>query len=389
MGGARSNNLQVEMASTPTTLYHLREDAKAAAKAAAEASKLDQVKEVHELPVSQTSIYHEGKLVQDPVDRASNIDPTKASMNELLQWAVANSDPEDLKKRAEAGEQLPEVDKEIRDLLLGGDSDAVRMRKCVNQVNDRSADEDKQLDALEELEFYVETIDNAIDLPKVGGFEMILGVMRDLPSADVVASALSVFGVCVQNNEVMQQQAADAGFVTELLRLLQLESMPQVQKKSATALSALLRAHGPSTQLFLDEGGVAVVMKVIVSAGKNAASPQQQLTQRLWFMLTRLTIENVEIVRALVDATFMHTALDTLRQDPSTAEAAQQHVLELVTTLLESKEHATRSRVLLEEADVRSSLNSLKATLKDKPATDEEDYTQLLSSVQQLLTLLK
>jgi len=373
------------MASTPTTLYHLREDA-AKAKAAAEASQLDDVKEVNELPPSQTSIYHQGELVQDPINRASNIDPTNASMNELLQWAVANSDAEDLQKRAEAGEKLPEVDKEIRDLLLGGDSDAVRMRRCVDQVNDKSSDEEKQLYALEELEFYVETIDNAMDLPKVGGFEMILSVMRELPSADVVASALSVFGVCVQNNEAIQQQAADAGFVSELLRLLQLESMPQVQKKSATALSALLRAHAPSTKLFLDEDGIAVVMKVV---SKDAATSQQQLTQRLWFMLTRLAIENVEIVCALTAAHFVRAALDALHQDPSTAEAVQQHVLELLTTLLESKEHGTQMSSLLHEADARSSLNSLKAILKDKATTDEEDYVQLLSSAQRVLSLLK
>lgn len=373
------------MASTPTTLYHLKQDA-AKAKAAAEASKIDEVKEVIELPTSQTSVYHQGQLVSDANNPASDIDPANSSMNELLQWAVAHSDPEELKRRAEAGETVAPVDKDVRDMLLGGDSDAVRMRRCVERVLAAVDDEEKQLDALEELEFYVETIDNAIDLPKVGGFDMIATVLSDIKSADVAAAALSVLAVCAQNNPGMQQQAADAGFVTKLIRLLQLDSRPQLRKKAATALSALVRGHTPSTQVLLDEDGVAVLVKVVEQCNSDPAAPQQQqLTQRILFMLVALAKENPDVVDALATASNIRTTVDLLRPDSDFAH----YVLELLSSMLESKECGTKCRTLLTEIDAEPSLRRLHAGLAANRAEDsEEDSTQLLQSLQHVLDLL-
>jgi len=366
------------MASTPTTLYHLKQDA-AKAKASAEASKIDDVKEVRELPASQTSVFHQGQLVSDASNPASHIDPTNASMNELLQWAVANSDPEELKKRAEAGETLAPIDKEIGDLLLGGDSDAVRMRRCVDQVLSASDEEDKQLDALEELEFYVETIDNALDLPKVGGFDMISSVLKDIRSADVAASALSVFAVCVQNNPRLQQQAADAGFVAHLLQLLQLKSMPQVQKKSATALSALVRGHSSSTSLFLAESGVSVVVEVI-----NGKLVPSQLAQRLWFMLSALATENVDAAIALAEDHIVSVALSALEQEMDVVR----HILKLFLVMLESKEISIAGRTCFQREQVLSSIQKLKSRIENMSTEEEEDRAQLMDSVLSIISLL-
>ena len=68
---------------------------------------------VIEQPTSKTSIYKQGELIYDgatglTVGGAASADgsaaPLGQGMNQLLSWGIQNSDPEELKRRAEAGE---------------------------------------------------------------------------------------------------------------------------------------------------------------------------------------------------------------------------------------------------------------------------------------------
>merc|ERR1712188_133089 len=178
----------------------------------------------------------------------------------------------------------------------------------------------------------------------------------------------------------------DAGFVTKLIRLLQLDSRPQLRKKAATALSALVRGHTPSTQVLLDEDGVAVLVKVVEQCNSDPAAPQQQqLTQRILFMLVALAKENPDVVDAPATASNIRPTVDLLRPDSDFAH----YVLELLSSMLESKECGTKCRTLLTEIDAEPSLRRLHAGLAANRAEDsEEDSTQLLQSLQHVLDLL-
>ena len=136
---------------------------------------------VIEQPTSKTSIYKQGELIYDgatglTVGGAASADgsaaPLGQGMNQLLSWGIQNSDPEELKRRAEAGETrtLTPLDKEMLEVLLGQPTVA-QMRSCLAKLEPEAllqeGGEEAGLLALEELEFHCEDLDNANDLVKI------------------------------------------------------------------------------------------------------------------------------------------------------------------------------------------------------------------------------
>ena len=90
---------------------------------------------VIEQPTSKTSIYKQGELIYDgatglTVGGAASADGSEAplgqGMNQLLSWGIRNSDPEELKRRAEAGEArtLTPLDKDMLEVLRAADGGA-------------------------------------------------------------------------------------------------------------------------------------------------------------------------------------------------------------------------------------------------------------------------
>ena len=97
-------------------------------------------KEVIEQPTSKTSVYRAGELVHDgatgaPPPGVAGKDGPGGSLNELLQWGIAHSDPAELQRRAAAGEvSAPgQIDREIMDMILGQPIVA-SMRSCLAKL---------------------------------------------------------------------------------------------------------------------------------------------------------------------------------------------------------------------------------------------------------------
>merc|ERR1719353_2622403 len=91
----------------------------------------------------------------------------------MLKWSIEHSDPDELRRRAAEGARAPtQIDKEIMDMLLGQPTVA-KMRECLGKLEPSLLTADGGLDlgcaALEELEYYAEDLDNAVDLVKIGG----------------------------------------------------------------------------------------------------------------------------------------------------------------------------------------------------------------------------
>merc|ERR1719399_303336 len=85
----------------------------------------------------------------------------------------SNSDPAELARRAAQGARPPsQIDKEIMDMLLG-EPIVAKMRACLPPLEPSALCAEGGLDAasaaLEELEYYIEDLDNAVDLVKIRG----------------------------------------------------------------------------------------------------------------------------------------------------------------------------------------------------------------------------
>ena len=132
--------------------------------------------EVREQPAAKTSVYRAGELVYDgATGEAMGGGPPGsagpgASLNEMLKWSIEHSDPSELARRAAEGSAPPpsQIDKEIMDMLLGQPTVA-KMRECLGKLEPAALCAggealDAGCAALEELEYYAEDIDNALDL---------------------------------------------------------------------------------------------------------------------------------------------------------------------------------------------------------------------------------
>lgn len=186
--------------------------------------------EVREQSTAKTSVYTAGQLVYDgatgkSVEGSGGLpaDDPGNSLNELLKWSIAHSDPAELERRAAAGAAAPSrVDQEVLDVLLGQPTVA-KMRECLGKLEEhvQGGEAEAAAATLEELEFYCESIDDAADFAKIGGFQALLGCAarhREMPEA--AEAACGVLAACMQNHEKLQEAAMVLGVPDVLVRLL-------------------------------------------------------------------------------------------------------------------------------------------------------------------------
>lgn len=271
--------------------------------------------QVKEHDTTKTSVYRAGELVYDGatgqgVGREARNDVPGGSLNEMLKWSIENSDPAELAKRAGQGARPPtQIDKEIMDMLLGQPTVA-KMRECTGKLTAAALCADGGLDegtaALEELEFYVEDLDNAIDLVKIRGLQIMKsccgfglleeavadsadadtadGTAPDVPAAAAAdpegcaalrEAACGVLAAMIQNNPKVAKAAHAAGLHFLLLFLLGGGSGTDearvggiaVVRKALLALSALLRTstHDPNE---------SAADRTLSAAAEAAAAPE-------------------------------------------------------------------------------------------------------------------
>jgi len=137
--------------------------------------------------------------------------PPKDAMTELLHWGIEHSDPDAIKelmaKYKDNNLTLADVyGKDALDSMFVDEGGA--MRELVGDVSDfrnvSQPDEDLT-NALERLQEFVEQVDNAGNLHRMGGLEPLLGLaVGDERSAEIRTLALWTLGVAVQNNEPVQ-----------------------------------------------------------------------------------------------------------------------------------------------------------------------------------------
>ncbi len=128
--------------------------------------------------------------------------------------------------------------------------------------------------ALDELDDRVLTLDNAADFWTVGGFPPLLAALRS-PHPSVAWRAAQCLATLCQNNPRCQRYAYDSDALTPLLHTLAhrppqpTADQQQCATKSLYALSALLRsAEVPFVRAFLDEGGLEVLVGVVLGGGE-------------------------------------------------------------------------------------------------------------------------
>lgn len=292
--------------------------------------------EVREQPTSKTSIYHQGELVYDGatgqhVGSASTA-PPEPTLNGMLKWGIENSSPEELARLKAEGRAPPsELDKQIMDHILGQPTVA-KMRECLGKLTPEALGAADGLEAgeaaLEELEFYAEGIDDALDLCKINGLPVLkacctYGLPASTPSSDGASeatdaaaataavedpdgcsalrvAACGVLAAMMQNNPKVQQAARASEVAEVLLRLLggsdAVDGWEErvgglaVVRKANYALSAMVRANvSDSTEADVRAEAEATLRLALPRLSALAGHSDAKVRQRTLFALAALT----------------------------------------------------------------------------------------------------
>jgi hypothetical protein len=348
-------------------------------------------KEVREAPTSQTSIYRQGELIYDGATgsataaaaSASNPEALRGgSMNELLSWGIRNSDPAELKRRADAGEthQLTPLDKEMLEMLLGQPTVAqmrAGLAKLEPEPLHQEGGEEAALDALEELEFHCEDLDNANDLVKIGGLATLLQVC-DSAGAEVKEAACGVLAAGMQNNPPFQQASVALGVPAALLRLLDASQPLPVRRKALYALSALLRAGGDATATILALDGT---MPALLRAAASADAKEQR---RALFLLLVLVREGTLPPAPLA----AHAGLGPALLGAACGEDAEAQESAVQLLLLLRSADALRAQ-LAAELEAEAKVTALLEAKRRQQAQGEELHESLLEWLGLLLSWCK
>eukprot|EP01065_Artemidia_motanka_P032659 TRINITY_DN39650_c0_g1_i1.p1 TRINITY_DN39650_c0_g1~~TRINITY_DN39650_c0_g1_i1.p1 ORF type:complete len:302 (+),score=102.89 TRINITY_DN39650_c0_g1_i1:88-993(+) len=187
--------------------------------------------------------------------------------NAIFEFCMRHSD--DPSKRTEG---IPDRDKAdydwLKEALASIKTDGERMEASM-QIVKESRDSQAVVCALEEIQYFVEDLDNALDFLKttkggIGGGKDILRLCGTQSAPEVRDAALHVVSTCAQNNPVCQKLLAADGVLPELLA--QLGDKDIVNTRLFGALSALVRGVRELELAFIESRGAERVIRALTLA---------------------------------------------------------------------------------------------------------------------------
>lgn len=134
-------------------------------------------------------------------------------LSQLLKWSIENSAAgENADGNTDAAAAAPprsQLNPELLAQLLGGPSDADRMRDAMAAIYSDEVDLENKLIAWDNFEQLVENLDNANNMETLGLWMPLIGKLDDA-EAEVRNMALWCLGTAVQNNIKCQEKVSCA-----------------------------------------------------------------------------------------------------------------------------------------------------------------------------------
>lgn len=120
-----------------------------------------------------------------------------------------------------------------------------------------------KLACMEELEFLVHQVDNAMDFVKLGGIDLMLDTILRADEDSVKMGAATVLSAASQGNNIVQIHMAKRKAPQILLDELSKPNNAQLKKKLLYTLSASIRNFPTAQQSFIKLNGVTVLQDLL------------------------------------------------------------------------------------------------------------------------------
>jgi hsp70-interacting protein len=126
-------------------------------------------------------------------------------LNNLLKWGIENSSASNNTTASQSTSQSSTINASALAALLGGPSDADRMREAMAAIQHPEVDLENKLIAFDNFEQLIENIDNANNIASLGLW-MPLAELLKSDEAELRRYAAWCIGTAVQNNEKAQER---------------------------------------------------------------------------------------------------------------------------------------------------------------------------------------
>ncbi|KAF2462291.1 putative Hsp70 nucleotide exchange factor [Lineolata rhizophorae] len=170
-------------------------------------------------------------------------------LNELLRWSVENSDasrgdPGSQINQGRSGPRIEGLTAEALQSILGGPSDADRMRDAMTAIMSPDVDLDNKLTAFDNFEQLVENLDNANNMEVLGLWDPLVRQLQR-EEKELRKMAAWCLGTAVQNNVKGQEKMLSLGVLPTLVDLSLNDEDKEVRKKAIRAVSSGVRNFQP------------------------------------------------------------------------------------------------------------------------------------------------
>ncbi|XP_076304314.1 hsp70-binding protein 1 [Tachypleus tridentatus] len=296
----------------------------------------------------------------------------------LLRFCTENTQAEDSTHPTDTSSIDPERREWLEQALNSMTVSVVEeMEKCLqilrNSINDEKADGDafaEQKVTLEKLLDFVDSMDNAIDFHKLGGFSLLQPLLKE-PDTEVKALTAELVAELVQNNSYCQKAAIEHHLVETLLNVIDHDPEELVKVKALYAISCLCRQCPEAQQVMEQTGGFSVLLRAL-------QSPIEKLKIKTCFLLSNLCSQEPTYRELLFKMGFVEQLAALLQTEHNRShEYLMSAVLALVSDHPQAQEECHRP-----ELGLKSILENRLKLLEGK-----EEFQEELHYCHQLLNL--
>ncbi|KZT21283.1 Fes1-domain-containing protein [Neolentinus lepideus HHB14362 ss-1] len=183
-------------------------------------------------------------------------------MQSLLRWSIEHGGGSQNQQDGERPDPK-KLDPEIIDMILGK-PDSVQMKEKLAIAIDESKSEDERVEALDDFEMLIESIDNANDLEKLNMWQPLHELLTAPGSTDEIKrQVLWIIGTAVQNNPAAQNVFLSMSPIQTILSFFAPTVPAQTRSKAVYALSGALKHNAEGVRQLDAAGGWDIIRNAL------------------------------------------------------------------------------------------------------------------------------
>jgi len=266
-------------------------------------------------------------------------------MQGLLKFALQGTKSEDPTTTTPMSEERKKwLEEALKGMSVNVVEELSKALRTLNPEKVQNLEEDPAImeEALDIIIDYVDSIDTANDLHKIGGFCVLLPCLSS-PHPTIRWRCGELIATISQNNPYCQTHLLSAGVLPVLLKIVENDVDNQTRIKALYAVSCLIRENMQAQTAFVDCDGFSSLLRVLQTS-------VEKLRVKAAFLLTCLCNENPAFKDTLCNMGFVEQFVALLQREH---DSTHEHLLSALLALIDGHPKATtecrRPEFLLKE----------------------------------------